>query len=235
MPGRMSTSTLTRLDVVSRAAGGSREARRMRRQGLVPGVLYGGGGEPVSFEVGARELRAALAGRGAVLELSIDSGRPTPVVLKASQRHPVRGDLVHVDLVRVRLDQAIQANVPLLLIGGDDSPGVRDGGGLEHVAPTVLVEALPTTIPENIEHDVSGMAIGDTLLLSAVVPPEGVTLLGELDEIVVATLTPPRLRVEGDEEIEQETGLVGEEAPGAEAEADGDGEAAGESSDADGE
>jgi large subunit ribosomal protein L25 len=225
MPGRMSTSTLTRLDVVSRVPGGSREARRRRRDGLVPGVLYGGGGEPISFFVGARELRGALAGRGAVLELSIDSGGPTPAVLKASQRHVVRGELMHVDLVRVRLDQAIQANVPLILVGGDEAPGVRDGGVLEHVAHTVLVEALPTTIPEGIEHDVSGMAIGDTLLLSAIVAPEGVTLLGDLDEIVVATLTPPRLRTEDDEEIEQETGLVGE-ASGDAAEGEGGEEAA---------
>jgi large subunit ribosomal protein L25 len=235
MPGRMSTSALTRLDVASRAPAGSREARRRRREGVVPGVLYGGDGEPISFYVGARELRAALAARGAVLELSIDSGRPTPAVLKASQRHVVRGELMHVDLVRVRLDQAIQANVPLILVGGDDSPGVRDGGVLEHVAHTVLVEALPTTIPESVEHDVSGMAIGDTLLLSAVVAPPGVTLLGDLDETVVATLTPPRLRVEGDEEIEQETGLVGEGAPSAEADAEGGEEDGDEPSGADGE
>jgi large subunit ribosomal protein L25 len=200
----------------------------MRRQGLVPGILYGGGGEPVGFTVGARELRAALAARGAVLELSIDAGRPTPAVLKAAQRHVVRGDLMHVDLVRVRLDQAIQATVAVVLEGGDESPGVRDGGVLEHITHSLQVEALPTSIPESINHDVSWMSIGDTLLASALTPPEGVTLLGELDEIVLATLSPPRLRVEGDEEIEQETGLVGEETPAADGE-DAD-DAAGEAS-----
>jgi large subunit ribosomal protein L25 len=189
----------------------------MRREGLVPGVLYGGGGEPVSFTVGARELRHALAARGAVLELSIDSGRPTPAVLKAAQRHVVRGDIMHVDLVRVRLDQPIHATVAVVLEGGDDAPGVREGGVLELITHTVTVEALPTEIPEAITADVSGMAIGDTLHLAALTPPAGVTLLGELDEIVVATLTPPRLRVEGDEEIEQETALVGEGAEAAEA------------------
>jgi large subunit ribosomal protein L25 len=214
----MATNALTRLDVSSRMPGGSREARRMRREGLVPGVLYGGGGDPVSFAVGARELRAALAARGAVLELSIDSGRPTPAVLKAAQRHVVRGDLMHVDLVRVRLDQAIHATVPIVLEGAEDSPGVREGGVVEHITHSVLVEALPTAIPESITADVSGMAIGDTLLLSAVTAPEGVTLLGELDEIVLATLTPPRLRVDEAEEIEQETGLVGEEGAAAAAE-----------------
>jgi large subunit ribosomal protein L25 len=204
----------------------------MRREGLVPGVLYGGGGEPVSFAVGARELRAALHAQGAVLELSIDGGRATPAVLKDSQRHVVRGDLVHVDLVRVRLDQAIQATVPLVLVGAEDAPGVREGGVLEHITHQVLVEALPTSIPESISHDVSEMTIGDTVTLSAVAAPEGVTLLGELEETVLATLTPPRLRLEEESEIEQETELVGEGGPSEEAASE---DGAAEPSDGDGE
>jgi large subunit ribosomal protein L25 len=211
----MERTALTRLDVSSRTPGGSRVARRMRHEGLVPGVLYGGSGEPVSFAVEARALRTALSAHGAVLEVAFDGGRPTPAVLKEAQRHPVRGDTVHVDLVRVRLDQAIQATVTVELHGSEDSPGVRDGGVLEHVTHTVLVEALP----ESISHDVSAMSIGETLLLSALSAPEGVTLLGDLDEIVIATLTPPRLRLEDEEqEIEQETGLVGEGEAGAGAE-----------------
>jgi len=182
----------------------------MRRDGLVPGVLYGGNGEPISFSVEARTLRTALAAVGAVLEVTLDGGRPTPAVLKQSQRHPVRGELMHVDLVRVRLDQPIQASVAVELLGADDSPGIDDGGVLEQVTHSVQVEALPTAIPESIAHDVSGMSIGDTLLLSALQAPEGVTLLGDLDEIVIATLIPPRLRLEDEEEIEQETELVGE-------------------------
>ena len=117
--------------------------------------------------------------------------------------------MMHVDLVRVRLDQAIQATVPIVLVGAEDAPGVIEGGVVEHITHTVTVEALPTSVPESISHDVSGMSIGDTLLLSAIEAPDGVTLLGELDEIVVATLTPPRLRIDEDE-IELETELVGE-------------------------
>jgi large subunit ribosomal protein L25 len=215
----MERTALTRLDVSSRTPGGSRLARRMRHDGLVPGVLYGGSGEPVSFAVEARALRTALSAHGAVLEVAFDGGRPTPAVLKEAQRHPVRGDTMHVDLVRVRLDQAIQATVTVELHGAEDSPGVRDGGVLEHVTHTVLVEALPTAIPESISHDVSAMSIGETLLLSALSAPEGVTLLGDLDEIVIATLSPPRLRLEDEEqEIEQETELVGEGEAGAGAE-----------------
>ena len=189
----------------------------MRREGLVPGVLYGGVGEPVSFAVEDRALRTALAAVGAVLEVALDGGRPTPAVLKQSQRHPVRGQLMHVDLVRVRLDQPIQATVAVELLGAEDSPGIRDGGVLEQVTHSVQVEALPTAIPESIGHDVSEMSIGDTLVLAALQAPEGVTLLGDLDEIVIATLIPPRLRLEDEEEIEQEPELVGESAGAADA------------------
>jgi large subunit ribosomal protein L25 len=206
----MERTALTRLDVATREPNGSRSARRMRHEGLVPGVLYGGGAEPISFAVEARALRTALAAVGAVLEVALDGGRPTPAVLKDTQRHPVRGELVHVDLIRVRLDQPIQATVAVELHGAEDSPGVRDGGVLEQVTHSVQVEALPTAIPESIVHDVSGLSIGDTVVLSAIAAPEGVTLLGELDEIVIATLSPPRLRIEADGEIEQETALVGE-------------------------
>ena len=216
----MERSALTRLDVSSRTPDGSRSARRMRHSGLVPGVLYGGTGEPVSFAVEVRALRMALSASGAVLEVALDGGRPTPAVLKERQRHPVRGDTLHVDLIRVRLDQPIQATVGVTLLGEEEAPGVIDGGVLEHVTHSVLVEALPTAIPESISHDVSQMSIGDTLLLSALTAPEGVTLLGELDEIVIATLTPPRLQLEEEEEIEQDTGLVGESEAG-ESEADG--------------
>ncbi len=229
----MAASTLTRLDVASRNPSGSRVARRMRHAGLVPGVLYGGADGPVSFSVDARVLRIALAASGAVLELSIDGGRPTPAVVKDAQRHVVRGEMVHVDLVRVRLDQAIQATVSVVLVGAEEAPGVREGGVLEQITHHVTVEALPTSIPESISHDVSAMSIGDTVVLSALAVPEGVTLIGELDEIVVATLTPPRLRLDEEPEIEQETELVGD--AGAQASATGADEAAHEPPAGDGE
>jgi large subunit ribosomal protein L25 len=211
----MSASVPTRLDVRGRESAGSRSVRRLRRGGLVPGVLYGGGGEAVSFSVDERELRHALAARGAVLEIAVDGGRPTPAVLKDHQRDPVRGGTVHLDLVRVRLDQAIQVSVPIELVGAEAAPGVRDGGVLEHVTHEVQVEALPTAIPESMVLDVSGMSIGDTLTLEAIAAPAGVTLLGDQQEIVIATLTPPRLRSETDTELELETEVVGEGAEGA--------------------
>ncbi|MGA2320169.1 MAG: 50S ribosomal protein L25 [Solirubrobacteraceae bacterium] len=209
--------TTTKLDVKSRAAEGSRAARRLRRRGRVPGVLYGGDAEAVCFDADARELRLALAGSGAVLDLSLDGKRATPVVLKEAQRHPVRGETVHVDLLRVRLDEAISAVVPLELAGADDAPGVKEGGVLEQITRELNVEALPTSIPESIVHEVGGMQIGETILLSAVAIPDGVTLLDDAEETVVATLSPPRLQAAVEEEIEAETELVGEAAEQGEA------------------
>jgi large subunit ribosomal protein L25 len=211
-------TTTTKLDVKTRSGEGSRAARRLRRSGRVPGVLYGGGGEPIGFDADARELRHALAGAGAVLDLSLDGKKATPVVLKEAQRDPVRGDTVHVDLLRVNLDVAIHAVVPLELTGGDDSPGAKEGGVLEQITRELNVEALPTAIPESIVHPIGEMQIGETILLSALEIPEGVTLLDDLEETVVATLSPPRLQNEAEEEIESETELVGESGAGGEAE-----------------
>jgi len=221
--------TTTKLDVSSRAAGGSREVRRLRRGGRVPGVLYGGGGDAVSFDADARELRLALARSGAVLDLSVDGGKATPVVLKETQRDPVRGETVHIDLLRVRLDQAIHAIVPIELTGIEDAPGVKEGGVLEQITREANVEALPTAIPESLVHDVGEMQIGDHVGLGDLTVPDGVTLLDDLEETVVATLSPPRLQAEVEEEIESETELVGESAEGgAEEDAGSEGSSGGE-------
>jgi large subunit ribosomal protein L25 len=201
--------TTTKLEVKSRGAEGSRAERRLRRSGRVPGVLYGGGGESVGFDVDARELRLALASAGAVLDLSVDGEKTTPVVLKETQRNHVRGDTTHVDFLRVRLDQAIHAVVPLELLGTDEAPGVKEGGVLEQITRELNVEALPTAIPESIVHEIGEMQIGDAIALSAVAIPEGVTLLDDVEE-TVATLSPPRLQSEVEEELEAETELIGE-------------------------
>jgi large subunit ribosomal protein L25 len=222
--------TTSKLEVRSRAADGSRAARRLRRTGRVPGVIYGGGGDPVGFDVDERELRHALAAAGAVLDLSVDGAKATPVVLKEAQRDPVRGDTVHVDLLRVRLDQAIHAVVPLELEGADDAPGVKEGGILEQIVRELNVEALPTAIPESIVYSVGEMQIGETISLEQIEMPDGVTLLDELEDGVVATLSPPRLQAEADE-IESETELVGESGGDAEAGADGGDSGGGDSSD----
>jgi large subunit ribosomal protein L25 len=207
----MTSSKSTALKVDLREPDGSRSARRLRRAGNVPGVVYGGGQDPVAFQVDARVLRNALAHAGAVLDLSIDGAGASPVVLKQLDRHPVSGLTMHLDLLRVRLDQAIQSTVALELIGEEDAPGVKEGGVLEHVTRELTIEALPNDIPDSLKHDVSQMQIGDTLILEALVAPATIKLLDD-PETVIATLTPPRLQVEDTDEIEQETAVVGEDA-----------------------
>src|ERR1700742_2181495 len=200
----------SKLSLTARAPEGSRSARRLRRSGAVPGVLYGGGDAPTHFSVDARILRNTLAHSGAILQISLDGGADSPVLVKDLQRHPVRGEVVHVDLLRVRMDEAIHTTVVIELTGADDSPGVSEGGVLSQETREVNIEALPGDIPDVIQHDVSAMQINDTLTLSAVTAPAGVTLLDDPDETVIATITPPTLEPV-EEEIETETALVGED------------------------
>jgi large subunit ribosomal protein L25 len=210
----------TKLDVHAREAAHSRETRRLRRAGQVPGVLYGGDGGPVSFAVAERTLRHALAAKGAVLELSVDGGAATPAVLKDAQRHPVRGDLMHVDLLRVDLNVAIQSPVTVELIGGEEAPGIIEGGILEHVTREVNVEALPNEIPETIQVDVSKMEMNATIQLSEIDPPKGIVFVDDLDATVLASITPPSVSTESDDEVETETEVVGESGGAAAAEGD---------------
>jgi large subunit ribosomal protein L25 len=230
----MATAQTTRLNVSRREPAGSRSARRLRRSGGVPGIVYGGGDEPMPFSVDARELRHALAHAGAVIELRIDDADSSPVVLKELVRHPVTGATVHVDLLRVRMDRAIQSTVVLELVGADEAPGVREGGVLEQVTRELTIEALPGDIPDTLQHDVSSLVVGDTVTLSALTPPGGVTLIDE-PETVIATVTPPRLQLADENEIEEETAVIGEEAASDERASEDAGEAGGSDSDSSGE
>src|SRR5438067_3597891 len=201
------TSTLT---VEARQPDGSRSARRLRREGHVPGVVYGGDGDTVSFQVEARALRYALTHGGAVIEVAVDGGQATPAIVKDTQRDPVTGAVLHVDLLRVRMDRPIQSTVILELDGVEEAPGVKEGGILEQITRELNIEALPGDIPDAVHHDVSAMEMNDTLTLAAVTAPPEVTLLDDLEETVIATLSPPRVEEEP-EEIEEETELIGEE------------------------
>jgi large subunit ribosomal protein L25 len=212
----MAKGESTTLNAELRESAHSRATRRLRREGRVPGVLYGLGTDPQPISVDERELRHALAGHGAVLDVALD-GSSTSAVLKDSQLDPVRGEILHVDLLRVDLNKPIESQVVIHLIGGEDSPGVKEGGVLEHVTREITVEALPNDIPEFIEHDVSHMEMLGTELLSAVTAPPGVTFKDDLEEIVIASISPPRVEEEP-EEIEEETGVVGEGAGEAEGE-----------------
>jgi large subunit ribosomal protein L25 len=196
---------------------GSRNSRRLRREGVVPGVVYSGGSDAKPFQVSERDVRGILSEGAALFDLEIDGSKAVPVVIKEAQHHPVRGSFQHLDLMQVNLKEAIQAEVAIELEGVEDAPGVKAGGVLEHAPPKVPVEALPTDIPDNICVDVSAMEINDTLSLTAVAAPEGVTFLAEEpEEITIVTVSPPRVE-EVAPEVEEETELVGEGEGGDEA------------------
>ena len=235
----MATDRAT-LKVAPRESFGSRESRRLRGEGLVPGVVYGEGGDARPFQVAERDVRNLIAEGQALFDVEIEGQSAVPVVVKEQQHHPVRDQLIHIDLHEVRLDTAITAMVPVELEGSTDAPGVKEGGVLEHVTREVEVEALPTEIPEGLVADVSEMDIGDTLPLTAVVPPEGVKFTAEdLEEVTIATLSPPRVEEEPEveeevlvgedgEPIEPEEGAEGEEGEAAEGEGEGEAPAEGD-------
>jgi large subunit ribosomal protein L25 len=212
-----------KLSLTARDPEGSRSARRLRREGLVPGVIYGHGDAPQHFAVDGRILRNTLAHSGAILQISLDGGGDTPVLVKDIQRHPVRGEAVHVDLLRVNMDEKIHTTAVVDLIHADEAPGVVEGGVLSQETREINIEALPGDIPETIEYDASGMQINDTLTLAQLTPPQGVVLLDD-PETVIASVTPPTLEPVEDE-IETETEIVGDAAVDSEeaqAQAEGD-------------
>jgi large subunit ribosomal protein L25 len=223
--------------VRERHARGSAESRRLRKQGLIPGVLYGRG-EPKAFSVEERELRSALTGQGglhAILDVTIEgaSGSHASVV-KDYQQDVVRGGITHIDLHEVRLDQPIQSVVALQLVG--EAAGSREGGVLSQSLNELNVEGLPLEIPQSIELDVTALHIGDNLRISDIQVPDGVTLLDDPEMTVVSVTQPtqvdaPGEMLDGDEAAaDAGAGLPPEQQPegGSEAPADPDADAAGE-------
>ncbi len=224
-----------KLKAAPRAEFGSRSSRRLRGEGLVPGVVYAGGAEARSFQVAERDVRNVLAGGQALFDLEVEGSKAVPVVVKEQQLHPVRGNLQHIDLQEVKLDEAIQAEVAIELEGVETAPGVKEGGVLEHVTREITVEALPTDIPERLIADVSEMQINDTVQLSSIAAPEGVKFAADdPDEITIATLSPPRVEEEPETTVEEETELVGEEGEAPAAEEGGEESGGGDSGDSGG-
>ena len=195
------------LQVETRESHGSRYTRRLRREGVVPGIVYGAGDSCQPFQANARELARLLASGAAVFDLQLD-GTGIPVIVKDQQLHPVRGEVMHIDMLRVNLNETIQTTVLVEVHGTEDAPGVKEGGVLEQVTRELNIEALPGDIPEGLDVDVSGLEAAATLTLADIAAPEGVTFLDDPGETVIATITIPTEVPE--EEIEEETGLVAE-------------------------
>jgi len=200
---------------------GSRAVRRLRREGKIPGVIYGHGTEPVPIAVVARELRAALnTEAGANQLLSLETGAGTYLTIaREMQRHPIAQTVTHVDFVIVRRDEVISADVPITLVG--EALEVHHGDGLvEQQMFTLPIRALPGAIPTVIEADISELTIGGQVRVSDISLPEGVTT--ETDpETAIAIGQPPRVvtleeeavEVEGEEGAAAETAEPSGEAP----------------------
>lgn len=211
---------------------GSRASRRLRNEGKVPATLYGQGSDPLALSVDARDLRNALgtdAGLNAVLTIEVGSDTHTSLAREV-QRHPTRGDITHLDFVKISLTDRVDAEVAIELMG--EPVGVRDEGGIvETVLSGVTVNALVTNIPESIELDISELTIGDSLKVSDLPELEGVEILDDPEQTVVTVSLPAaafaeeeeELEGEEGEELEGEEGEEGEAGDGAEASDDGDG------------
>jgi large subunit ribosomal protein L25 len=202
-----------------RTAGGKRPAGRVRREGLVPAVVYGLGSDNVSVSVPSRELLHILAGgtgMNTLITLSID-GTDELAMARQLQRHPVKGTLLHVDFVRVRADQTIQAEVPVHLAG--DAEGAARGGVLEQLVHTLTVEAKPSDFPPSIEHDISALEIGGQVYVRDLAVPSGVTVLQSEDDLVAQISAPRVAEAEEGAEGEAAEGAPAAEAGGAPAEA----------------
>lgn len=221
------------LEAKVREADGTRKARRIRRAGNVPAIVYGHGIKPVSIEVNLRVLQKALhtrAGENVLLNLKLDgvSLKESTCRVKDIQHNPVTDQIDHVDFTLISLTEKIQVKVPLMVRHADDALGVKEGGVLNIIHHEIEVECLPTQIPEKIDIDVKEMKMGDLLYAKELKLSEGVVTTLDPEEVIVALQAPEEEKepeAEGEQATEPEViekgkkpveGEEGEEAPKAE-------------------
>lgn len=200
----------------ARADTGSRAARRLRRQGQIPAVLYGGGKDPMALRINENFLKRQLdneAFYSHILAVKIN-GTQEQAVLKDLQRHPATGNILHLDLQRVRASESLYLNVPLHFIDEDQCPGRRAGGVISHLMIEVEVTCLPKDLPEFIEVDMSALEMGQSIHLSELKLPGGVELTalaaGKEQDQPVVTIQSPRGGAEPGEGEEAEGGIPSE-------------------------
>ena len=184
----------------SRAEFGNGPTRRLRQQGRVPGVVYQSGGPSLALSLPGHDLRRALnEGRTGVIDLVIDDAPARPVLVKDWQLHPVHLGVLHVDFQQVDLTQEVEAPVTITLVG--NSVGVRDGGVLDQPLREVVVSALPDSLPDHLEIDVTELAIGHSLTVGDITAPAGVTVVSDPETVVASVVAPSSDVGEAAEEI----------------------------------
>jgi large subunit ribosomal protein L25 len=208
------------LELEARTPGRSSAARALRRSGKIPGILYGAGRKPAAFAVATTVLREALTGEGgrhAILDVKVPGERAAiPAILKEFQLDPIRDRVTHVDLLAIRLDEPIETNTSVVLIG--EPRGVKfEGGVLEQPTHEISILGLPASLVDHVEVDVSELGVGDSLKLADVTAPEGLSFTGDLD-LVLATVTSSSPVDLPEDEVEEAEAVEGEEPEAAAAE-----------------
>jgi large subunit ribosomal protein L25 len=203
----MTTVQMPTLKAQNRVAAGKGEARRLRRQGLVPAIAYGKGLPSTPIVVGPKEVATILKselGKNTVIELELE-GKKLLAMIRDFALHPVKRELEHIDFIEVRLDKPVDVSVPLIAVG--KAPGVVAGGVLRVVHRMVPVRCLPDRIPVKIETDVSHLELGQHVSTQELKLPEGVTVRLPPEQTLVAVVAPEK------EEVEEAAAAPG--APGA--------------------
>ncbi len=206
------------LNAQSREAKGTANARRIRHEGKLPGVIYGEGGEATMVSLSERDLEAELrrhASERVMVEIAVDNAAPAKVLIKDVQHHPLTRRILHIDLQTVSMTEKLRVFVPVELVGEPDGV-ITFGGILESLAREVEIECLPDDIPNSLELDVSALGLGDTVTMGDIKLDAGKATLASDPEIAVAHVSAPK--VADDEEAEGEEGEEGEEGASSEPE-----------------
>ncbi|KAA0231577.1 50S ribosomal protein L25 [candidate division KSB1 bacterium] len=178
---------MSALNVEVRNETGKQIAKRIRRDGKVPGIYYIHGENPISFSVDAKELRTALTHKSSILDVNLGQAEPAKCIIREVQWHPVSGVPLHVDLMGVRLTEEVTVEVPIVLVGS--AAGAKDGGTLQQILRTLEIKCLPLDIPETINVDVSNLNIHDAIYVRDL-KYEKIEILNDLEQIVVSVLAP---------------------------------------------
>ena len=187
---------------------GKSATRRLRRQEMVPAVIYGAGKEPVSITLGHNQLLHSTENEAFfshILSIDVD-GKKEKVIIKALQRHPAKSILMHADFLRVSMKEKLKVHVPLHFIGEDEAPGSKQGGVVTHDLVDIEIQCLPGDLPEYIEVDVSALEIGDSLHLSDIKLPKGMEIValgqGDDHDLQVVAIQANRAALADDDEEE---------------------------------
>ncbi|MGD2154392.1 MAG: 50S ribosomal protein L25/general stress protein Ctc [Gemmatimonadales bacterium] len=205
-------TTLT-LQAKSRTETGKGAARTLRRQGYVPGVIYGHGEQTRACQIERKQIEKLIMSgshESQIIDLKLDGGAASSVLIREVQVHPYRPEVLHIDFLTVRKGEKVKLEVPVRLVGV--APGVKEGGIMEHLRHDVEIRCIPSKIPEALELDISGLDIGDSITVADLRVPDEVEILTDAAATIASVVPPAVLRVEEEvaEEVEVE-GVVEEE------------------------